>query len=213
MAGASARCEIKRKAGVAMLSTLAAARCRAAAGISERQLYWAVCALRQHLTAVNAQSGNSATNLSANYRIWRQILEDRMHQCVIQWHVHCQHRALSTCSTCLASHGAVRSHLGNDGHNTAVGAGHSNSAGHLCMVHENEDTTAPGAAGSGQTMGHTRGQHLSGDDGQAESTGHDLHRKDAKSSDADILGLHGRHETISSCNGCTLGTMERRGWA
>ena len=44
MAGASARCTIKRNTGVAMRSALAAARCRTAAGASERQLYRAVYA-------------------------------------------------------------------------------------------------------------------------------------------------------------------------
>ena len=80
-----------------MISALADARCRTAAGVSERQLYWAVYALRQHVAAAKAKARHSAIKLSATYRIWRQILEDQMHQCaqcVIRWQVHSKGHSL-----------------------------------------------------------------------------------------------------------------------
>ena len=41
--------EVRRNAAVAIVSTLTTARCRTATGVSERQLYRAVCALQQHV--------------------------------------------------------------------------------------------------------------------------------------------------------------------
>ena len=73
---------------MAIVSTLTKARCRTETGASERQLYRIVCAFKQHVAERKEHAGASMANLSSVYRIWRQVLEDKMHQAVLLWHEH-----------------------------------------------------------------------------------------------------------------------------
>ena len=63
------------------------------AGWRERALYTAVAALQAHVLAGIQTARNALLKLTATYRVWRQLLEDKMHKMVLRW------RTTQACST------------------------------------------------------------------------------------------------------------------
>ena len=57
------------------------------AGCAERQLYRAITAMTLRLHK-SRRLWVTPTKLSALYRMWRQILENDMHVCLMSWMVH-----------------------------------------------------------------------------------------------------------------------------
>ena len=81
--GASTRKRMRLSSATSMVTALRKAM-GSTAGLAERQAYRAITAMNMNMRSDRLLWGTPA-KLSAIYRMWRQLLEDKMHVCLMRW--------------------------------------------------------------------------------------------------------------------------------